>query len=151
MDAERGLSDVLEPRIRFLVRRRLVTVQSVEETSASVIDSILREARAGSIQNPAQLISRIRELIAPLAVSGHKSPSNYALETGSFATCNLRGPASEALSHLSCLQFEVLQRFYAMEQSPTQICEAMGLSKPEFRALKSEAKKLVGDRLRNLP
>lgn len=47
---------------------------------------------------------------------------------------------AELIGELNPLDQEILTRFYINEQSPTEICEAMGITQTVFRVRKSRAK-----------
>jgi RNA polymerase sigma-70 factor, ECF subfamily len=49
------------------------------------------------------------------------------------------------LKALSKREQEVIQRFYLRDESPDEICGAMGLSETQYRLIKSRAKQRLGE------
>ena len=60
------------------------------------------------------------------------------------------GIAREALAALKPHEREILDRFYLQEQTPAQIQAEMGLTKTQFRLMKSRSKELLGRIGKNL-
>jgi RNA polymerase sigma factor (sigma-70 family) len=143
---------------RFFLQRRLGT-QDVEDRIHDLFLIVTGAIRRGEIEHPERLMGFVRTVLYR-QLSGHRREAAADFEIAAEipapgTTPEERAIAAEksalmtkVLRELSDRDFEVLSRFYLREQTPRQICDAMGMTQVQFQLLKSRAKTRLADLMR---
>jgi RNA polymerase sigma factor (sigma-70 family) len=160
-DALRELYDIFSTGIRFMLFRQLGP-DELDDKVHDVFLIITQSIRNGELRDPSRLMGYIhtivrRQIAAYIdrAVSqrrnrvdvdfdesvcdAHADPENEMIERENQEL------ALRVLQSLPKRDREVLIRFYFKEESPAQICQALNLTKTQFRLIKSRAKARFGE------
>jgi RNA polymerase sigma-70 factor (ECF subfamily) len=144
------------PGLRAFVSVR-VPRDLIGDVSHDVFLALVQYIEKGSIRDPRCLHGIVKTIAVRVIAEYRKSKStsaagldaslieasvpdnrqNQEVETQKRQRLEI---AMAALASLSERDREILRRFYLLEQSQEQICEAMGLTQTQFRLLKSRAK-----------
>lgn len=142
---------------RFFLQRRLGT-QDVEDRVHDIFLIVTGAIRRGDIEQPERLMGFVRTVLFRQLNGPRRQDADFdttAELPSPGTTPEERAIAEEktalmtkVLRELSDRDFAVLSRFYLREQTPSQICEEMGLTQVQFQLLKSRAKARLTDLMR---
>jgi RNA polymerase sigma-70 factor (ECF subfamily) len=160
-NAMEELYEIFSKGVRFMLFRQLGP-DDLDDKVHDVFVIITQAIRNGELREPARLMGYIhtvvrRQIVGYIdrAVSLRRNRVELDFDE---ALCDLHpDPETEAIQRengelaLRVLQSipkrdrEVLTRFYFKEESPDEICRALGLSETQFRLIKSRAKARFGE------
>jgi RNA polymerase sigma factor (sigma-70 family) len=154
-----GLEDlygIFTTGVRFYLYRQLGP-QDLDDRVHEAFLAITTSIRRGDLREPERLMGYVRTVLrrqVAAQIEGVTSARRKYIDVKSgLPLCDRRPDPERALiarqarqvvrrvlESLSLQDREVLARFYLDEQTPEQICRAMGLTRTQFRLLKSRAK-----------
>ncbi len=161
---ERGMEElysVFSKGIRYYLCRQLGP-QELEDKVHDTFLVVVQAIRKGDLREPERLMGFVRTIARRQVASSiertiQRRKDVVALDDGLMVTDDRVDPEEnaitrqkvqimkEALGGISARDREILTRFYLREESKEEICAAMGLSKTQFRLLKSRAKARFGE------
>jgi RNA polymerase sigma factor (sigma-70 family) len=148
--------------IRYFLLRNLGPVDLDDKVHDCFV-IVTQAIQSGDLREPERLMGYVRTVVkrqiaASIDVAVHQRHSRVDFEEALLSISDWReNPerkviakeraeiARKVLNSVSRRDREILNRFYVLEQSQEEICEAMGLSYNQFRLLKSRAKARFGE------
>lgn len=148
--------------IRYFLLRNLGPVDLDDKVHDCFV-IVTQAIQNGDLREPERLMGYVRTVVkrqiaASIDVAVHQRHSRVDFEESLLSISDWReNPerkviakqraeiARKVLNSVSRRDREILNRFYVLEQSQEEICEAMGLSYNQFRLLKSRAKARFGE------
>ena len=148
------------PRLRFYLINRL-DYDAAYDVAQAVFLKALEQITAGNLRDPEALLAYLRTMASRYACD-HRQKGQREEGLNPVLEAHLadqrKGPESEygrrerlefalrVLQQMPDREREILTRFYLYEQTQEQIMREMGLTKTQFRLLKSRAKARFGQK-----
>lgn len=167
IQAEQELYAIFAQGVRDSLTRKLPLVQDVEDELHNVFMIVLNAIRGGEIREPERLVGFVRTVVRRIAQEKIGEIERIAQETigeiernnaaQSYVTTRQTPPNQEntianqertkavkrVLNGMAARDREILMRFYLKEQTPEEICGALGVTVPQFRLVKSRARQAM--------
>lgn len=148
-DGMEELYQLFSAAMRFYLARH-VAADDIEARIYTTLAAVSEAVLSGELREPERLMGFVRSTVQK-QIAGHPAPQVSPVEiwrhnpeeiTVFHQKTNL---INQVLSELGEMDREILTRFYVLEQSQEEICEAMELSATQFRLLKTRAKARFGE------